>query len=481
MPIPAEILAIERPKGTIVQKSGNKYYVIKRTSKYDKGRRVPVNLGIVGEIRDGKYVERIRRLDGIQVDVKDYANVMLAHKCGKELLSDLMLFFSPEDSEKIYTYAMIKVLYGDIPSRDMRMHYDTSFLSELFPKVPCSRKTVGEYLDKLGRHVNMLNTFMKARLDAIDPKAFVIIDGMLKNNNSITNTFSEFSRKGKIKNSEDISILYALDYHKKEPLACAVYPGNMLDKTSFRDFSKKFDIKKGVIIGDKGIELNDDQRKEIAELSDLKYLVPIKRNLSFIKKKGLQEYDDIVDIADESILCKKTEVDGIFYYAFLDIYLQGSEAKGYMVRAKSKLKKNAQVQTLLKKYRDKKDAFGTIVFESNVDASCSEIYMMYTYRWAIEEVFNYYKNVLDIDNVKVQQDTRLYGGEFINYIASVITCRIRNYIDACGLSENYSFRQIMSYLSKAKKCRSISAPADWFDTVTLKYISDILNVLNINV
>ena len=110
MPIPAEILAVERPKGTIVQKSGNKYYVIKRTSKYDKGRRVPVNLGIVGEIRDGKYVERIRRLDGIQVDVKDHANVMLAHKCGKELLSDLMLFFSPEDSEKIYTYAMIKVL-----------------------------------------------------------------------------------------------------------------------------------------------------------------------------------------------------------------------------------------------------------------------------------------------------------------------------------------------------------------------------------
>ena len=58
----------------------------------------------------------------------------------------------------------------------------------------------------------------------------------------------------------------------------------MLDKTSFRDFSKKFDIKKGVIIGDKGIELNDNQRKEIAELSDLKYLVPIKKS-QFHKEK----------------------------------------------------------------------------------------------------------------------------------------------------------------------------------------------------
>lgn len=481
MPVPTEILSVKRPKGTIVQKSGNKYYVIKRTSKYDKGRRVPVNLGIIGEIRDGKYVERIRKLDGIQVDVKDYANVILAHTCGKELLSELQKHFSLEDSDKIYTYAMIKVLYGDIPSRDMQLHYDTSFLSELFPKVPCSRKTVGEYLDTLGRHINTLNTFMKARLDAIDPNAYVIVDGMLKTNNSSTNTYSEFSRKGKIKNTEDISILYAMDYDRKEPLACSVYPGNMLDKTSFRDFSRKFDIKKGIIIGDKGIELNDEQRIEIAKVSDLKYLVPIKRNLSFIKKEGLQEYDDIVDIADESVLCKKTQVSDTFYYAFLDIYLQGSEAKGYMLRAKSKLRKNDHVQTLLKKYKDKKDSFGTIVFESNLDTSCNDIYRMYTYRWSIEEVFNYYKNVLDIDNVKVQHDTRLYGSEFINYIASVITCRIRKYIDACGLSNKYSFRQIMTYLSKAKKCRSISAPVDWFDTVTVKYISDLIICLGLHV
>lgn len=61
---------------------------------------------------------------------------------------------------------------------------------------------------------------------------------------------------------------------------------------------------------------------------------------------------------------------------------------------------------------------------------------MYTYRWSIEEVFNYYKNVLEIDNVRVQQDVRLYGAEFINFIAALIVCRIKNHIDLLGLTKN---------------------------------------------
>ena len=58
MAIPSEILAVVRPKGTVVKYVKGHYYVVKRTSKYVKGRRVPVDLGIIGSIVDGKYVER---------------------------------------------------------------------------------------------------------------------------------------------------------------------------------------------------------------------------------------------------------------------------------------------------------------------------------------------------------------------------------------------------------------------------------------
>ena len=52
-----EILAIERPKSTRVKYSNGRYLVIKRTSKRVGSRTVPVELGTIGEIKDGKYVE----------------------------------------------------------------------------------------------------------------------------------------------------------------------------------------------------------------------------------------------------------------------------------------------------------------------------------------------------------------------------------------------------------------------------------------
>ena len=60
MPIPNEILAVERPKNTRV-KAGPKgaYYVIARTCIYKNGRNVPKELGVVGRIIDGKYVPNI--------------------------------------------------------------------------------------------------------------------------------------------------------------------------------------------------------------------------------------------------------------------------------------------------------------------------------------------------------------------------------------------------------------------------------------
>ena len=57
MPIPKEILAVERPKSTVVKFRLGRYLVVKRTSKRVNGKAKPVDLGTIGEIIDGKYVE----------------------------------------------------------------------------------------------------------------------------------------------------------------------------------------------------------------------------------------------------------------------------------------------------------------------------------------------------------------------------------------------------------------------------------------
>ena len=109
MPIPAEILAVERPKSTRVLFSFGRYLVVKRTSKRVNGRTVPVDLGTIGEIKDGKYIE-IRKeprrgKDDRMVDIKDYGEIALCDKVGNGILKDLKEIYDEPDATRIYVLA----------------------------------------------------------------------------------------------------------------------------------------------------------------------------------------------------------------------------------------------------------------------------------------------------------------------------------------------------------------------------------------
>ena len=73
MPIPKEFLSVERPENTVVKMRLGRYLVIKRTSKRVDGKAKPVDLGTIGEIIDGKYVEirTVPKKRKRQVDIKD--------------------------------------------------------------------------------------------------------------------------------------------------------------------------------------------------------------------------------------------------------------------------------------------------------------------------------------------------------------------------------------------------------------------------
>lgn len=104
MPIPQEILAVERPKNTKVKKSGDRYLVIKRTCKRINGKNIPVDLGTIGEIIDFKYVEireKPMRKNNV-IDVKDYGLVQLFNKNCFDIYEDLSKVFVPDSAKKIW-------------------------------------------------------------------------------------------------------------------------------------------------------------------------------------------------------------------------------------------------------------------------------------------------------------------------------------------------------------------------------------------
>ena len=132
MSIPKEILAIERPKSTRVKKSGNRYLVIKRTSKYVQGRSVPVELGTIGEIIDGKYVEirkEPRKKKRTNIDIKDFGETALCSAASGDLLQELANTFDIETAKRLFVIALLRTTDPDIRNRDIQLAYETSYYS----------------------------------------------------------------------------------------------------------------------------------------------------------------------------------------------------------------------------------------------------------------------------------------------------------------------------------------------------------------
>lgn len=474
--IPQEILDIPRPKGTKVKKSGNNYYVVKRTSIYVDGKRKPVEIGTVGKIIDGAYVpyEEVKKarssLSFTDCDIKTWGSVEYFDRLSKPIYDDLLSVFDNGDATRIYVMALLRAIFGNIVNRDMKFKYDTSFLSEKYKNIPLSEKAISNYLDLLGKNYNRLVEFSKNKINKLNIETKIAIDGMLKDCQCKTSDFTKWSRKCKTKGTQDISIIVAYDIKSGEPIAHKIYPGNMLDKTAFEDFLKTFPSDKYFCLADKGF--NDTLSKEKIVAMNSNYIIPLKRN-DVIAKECIKEIKHILDVKDDNVLYGTLVKDNKYYYAFRNIYDEEIEKKAYLANAL----KNDRFSN--DNYNKKLDVFGTIIFESNKELTPLEVYSAYEERWNIEVNFNFYKNIIMLDKVSVQDDTSIIGSEFINFISSIISCKVKKDLKEKGISKDYSYKQTLSYLNEMKQIKN---PSDntWIHCKTLKYISELAEKLGLN-
>lgn len=468
MSIPSDVLAIDRPKNTIVKatRTPGVYSVVKRTSKRVEGKKnpIPVEIGVIGKICNGEYIPNPPKIE-YETDMKIYGDFALCDKVGKSIFDDLLKFYNLDNAKKIYCMALLRVINPDIVNEEIQYEYKTSYISEVYPNVALSPNTISSFLENIGMHLIVMDNFMNDRIRQYSGHS-TIIDGMLKTNNSYTNIYSEFSRKGRIKGVEDINLIYAYDLEMKEPVACSIFAGNMLDFTCFRSFIQEHPIENGFIILDKGFD-DSISKEEIASLGT-KYLIPVKVSSTLIRDYELdKKYTNHFKYGEDSIRCKKISVDDKYYYAFKSTEMKSNQEKGYIDRAFEKGSFNED------KYEKKSSKFGLIVFESNADLNLKDIYDAYQERWEIETVFNNYKNIINRQEINVQGNYRLFATEFINFISSIISLRIKNLLVKTKINDQYTQHQVMRFLSKVAKRRSTKNPKNWIDCARLKYINNL--------
>lgn len=468
MAVPKEILAVERPKSTRVKEQNGKYMVIKREYVTVNGIRKQIETGVIGHIENNKFIRKINRINLDKILIKEYAAFKYADRFGEEIYDELTNFYNIDDAKEIYVYALMRVMRGNIPDREIGRFYEDSFMSEKYPSVGVSKNTISKMLQKIGANYHIINDFMKSRFSKIKGSENIIIDGMLKTNTSKTNTFSNFSYKSKTKGEKKINIMFAFNPTTGEPIASKIYPGNMIDNTTLKDFISTFQVKEGVIMGDKGFFTQDNSKQ--LNNSKISFLLPIKRKAKVIKDLDLYNFENKLNIKEEKILYKTGKLGDTYYYSYKDLNIEGEQKKDKFAYLDKK-------EFDIEKYKTFEEEAGTIVFASNVKLDPMLVYNMYKRRWEIETFFNYYKNIIELYSTNKHSDISVIGSEFINFLSIIIACKIKKDLRDRHLEDEYSYKWLFKKLVTIAKGNA--GDGDWQLLQLTKANAKLLDLLEI--
>ena len=483
MAVPASIRKVPRPVNTVVIDNGkdgpNRYAVRERSgTKYvPGGNPQPRNGKVIGHIVDGKYIPNKTVTASTGADMLSYGSSAFVKSVSEDLRDELLQVYPAIDAYKIMAMASLKVIRPRITANRMRTHYDRTFISKFYPGVPLSPNTICSFLQKLGQDGDKRRQFYQARAHAVMDEHHVAIDGTLKQDTSVVNDLSAFSRKARIKGCRDISVLYAYDIENMEPICAEVFPGNSIDASSYAAFIRDNDINSGIIVSDKGFPPKQIQT-ELDERPALHFLTPIKRNDTRITNNNMLDFDGVLVGVSDHVVYKKCQIRGGHYlYAYKSAKKAHAEEAAYLARREKKDDFDP------KKYSKKNNVFGVIVFESDQDLEPKTAYLCYEDRWMIELVFNRYKSDECLDQTNVQGDFSIIGSEFINFISTVITCRLLRKAEKAGLLDNMSYGELMDDLSEAwRKVDADEEPSTGDDgwVHTLKIVFEEMEALGLS-
>lgn len=484
MAVPENIRKVPRPVNTIVEDNGregpNRYAVRERHSvKYIAGGNPqPRNGKVIGHIVGSVYVPIKEITPAVEPDMLSYGGAAFVKSVSDDIMMDLLSVYSPKDAFTIMTIASLRVIKPGIKANRYGTHYKRTFVSKYYPGIALSKNTVCDFLQKLGRDGASRREFYQKRALSVAADHHIAIDGTLKQDSSTVNDLSAFSYKARVKGCREVSVLYAYDIEAMEPICAEVFPGNSIDAGSYHAFIRNNDIRKGIIISDKGFPPSRIL-EELKDRPELHFLTPIKRNDVRIANNQMLMFDGVLSGVSDHVLYKKVCIKGGRYlYAYKAEKKAGAEAAAYLAR------REKQKDFSSEHYQKKKELFGVIVFESDLDMEPRTAYLSYEDRWLLELVFKRYKSDECLDQTNVQGDFSLIGAEFINFISTILTCRMLRKARDAKLLDEMSYGELMDDLNSAWRKVDGALPArsdDDFWVHTLANVFESLEALGLSI
>ncbi|MCL1919421.1 MAG: transposase [Peptococcaceae bacterium] len=277
-----------KTKGTNISCIKGNYYLYAVTSKWDKekGRAQKITSAYLGRITEEGLVapKGQKAIEKPSVTVKEYGASNFLTDVGKDILEKLRSIF-PEYAEMLFTVAAIRVMER-CPFKRMELHYDYSFLSEMFKGLNLSKNRLTEFLRTIGKDREKISSFLSQFISGSGHILFDATNILSKSSKMNINRNGYSSKK---EYDPQVNLLYAFSREDKTPVYYRLVPGNIREVTALKLAVEESGIRDMVVVADKGF--GSQNNLDMMDDTSLQYIIPLKRNSQWFDKGVLEQGD----------------------------------------------------------------------------------------------------------------------------------------------------------------------------------------------
>lgn len=460
---PQWALAQKKP-GTELRCIRGKYYLYECSSFYDKERKKTRKktgryLGIVTE--DRGLVPPRRKQVAIEDEqiaaeaakgkivvpepkvgcVQEYGlSTFISENCGN-LTENLKKTF-PTMWNRIMAMAYCR-LRSQSPLKNIADDFSDSHLSLTLGTSGLSARSLTDFLKALGKNREGMVEFMRMYASAAGN---ILFDGTDLLSSSTKMDFPRMSKTKLGGYNEAINVMMAFSAGQMLPVYYRLLPGNVKDVTAFLTSVDELGDRSITVIGDKGFF----SKGNIAELDkrNLKFIIALRRSTTGIDYGVFDNHgsEGHFFYAGRLIKYSTQTIEGHTAYLYYDAKHAAEEENDYLRRVDSEKYENYTMET----YAEKAPQFGTLAVSVSEGISAKSAYDDYKSRCEVEQEIDVLKTDLEALTSYMQDNDRLEGWMFINFIALHLFYALRKRIVEKGLSPKMSTREAIRILCRQR-------------------------------
>lgn len=463
---PEWALAHKRP-GTELRCIRGKYYLYECKSFYDKEtkrtrKKTGAYLGCIIQ-KDGLVPPRKKQI-AIEVEelerrvekgkitipvakvgqVQEYGlSAFISDNC-KELADNLKAAM-PKMWTRVLAMAYCRLRHQS-PLKYIQEDFADSHLSQTIGADGLSPRSLTDFLKSLGKDRENIVAFMRLYAKV---GGNVLFDGTDILSASAKMDFPRMSKTKLGGFADAINLMMAFSTAQMMPVYYRILPGNVKDISAFMTSIDEFGDKSITAVGDKGFY--SKKNVEALEEREIAFIIALRRSTSGLDYSVFESHksEGHFFYADRLIKYSTQSVDGRRVYLYFDAKHAAEEETDYLRRVDDE----GNDKYTMESYRAKAPQFGTIALMVSEGKTAVESFNDYKSRCEVEQEIDVLKTDLDALTSYMQDNDRLEGWMFVNFIALHIFYMIRKRIVDAKLADKFSTREAIRILCRQRIVR----------------------------